>query len=209
LKKFRKMKRTFNIIVAFATLLLSSCIKQIEKTFTGAPVAEIDAAVLNSVASGVSYPILNRIPAGGRPVVTTVDSTLRRWAGTVRVRVNLVGPQSKQERTVGYRIFESPVTTFAFPATLTASQAPPSGQTPAQPSATLNISNAVAGTHYTALSGIATVPADSSFAYINVNVLNNGSAAGQGRFLGITLDSSGTILPSLNYRSLGLVIDQR
>ncbi len=190
-------------------IMLASCIKQIDKTFTGNTVAEVDAAVLNSVASGVSYPILTRIPPAGRPVSTTVDSTLRRFSGTVKVRINLVGPQSDQEQTIGYTIFNSPITTISFPATLTATQAPPTGQTPALPSATLSVSSAVAATHYTTLNGKAVIPPKSSFGYIDINVINNGPVAAQGRFIGITLDSTGTVLPSVNYRNLGLVIDQR
>ena len=189
--------------------MATSCIKQLEKTYSGQTVAELDATVLNSVASGVTYPILTRIPPSARPVSNSVDSTLRRFNGTIRIRVNLVGAQSKQDETIGYTIFASPITSIAFGATLTSAQAPPTGQTPSQPAATLAVSTAVAGTHYAPLSGKATFPAGSSFAFIEVNVLNNGPAAGQGRFVGIKLDSTGTILPSINYRELGFVIDQR
>jgi hypothetical protein len=203
------MKKYCYIGIILAVVTFSSCIKQLEKKFTGTTVAEIDATVLNSVAAGVTFPILTRIPPAGRPVSTTVDSTLRRWSGTVKIRINLVGPQSGQEQTVGYTIFNSPITSVAFPATLTATQAPPTGQTPAQPAATLAVTDAVAGTHFAPLSGKAVFPANSSFAFIDLNVLNNGAAAGQARFLGIRLDSSGTVMPSVNYRSLGLVIDQR
>ena len=203
------MKRNNYIVLLIAIFLFSSCIKQIEKKFAGTAVAEIDAAVLNSVAATVTYPILTRIPAAGRPVSTTTDSTLRRFNGLVKIRINFVGALSDKEQTVGYRLFDSPISSIFFPATLTASQAPPTGQTPAQASGTVAISNAVAGTHYTALSGKAIIPAGSSFGFIDLPIINNGAAAGQARFLGITLDSTGTVLPSLNYRSVGLVIDQR
>ena len=184
-----------------AALLLSSCIKQLDKTFTGKTVAEIDATPLNSNAVGVNFPILNRVVPQGRPVAT-VDSTLRRYAGTVRLRLNLVGPQSDKDETVGYKVVGSPVTTYAFPATIT-------GQTPSAPAATLNVLDAVAGTHYTALSGKVTIPAKSSFGFIDVQVLNAGATAGQARYVGIRLDSTGSIMPSVNYLQLGLVIDQR
>ncbi len=65
------------------------------------------------------------------------------------------------------------------------------------------------GTHYTALSGIVTIPADSSFGYINVPILNGGATAGQARFLGLQLNETGSVKPSVNYSQLGLVIDQR
>ena len=195
------MKRNI-LYLSCVALLFSSCIKQIEKTYAGKPVAEIDATPLNSNAVGVNYPILTRVVPEGRPISTTVDSTLRRFAKTVKLRVNLFGPQSDKEETVGYKIVGSPITTIAFPATI-------SGQTPSRAAATLNVSDAVAGTHYTALSGKVTIPANSSFGYINLQVLDAGATASQARYLGIRLDSTGSIMPSVNYAELGLVIDQR
>lgn len=193
-----------NIIVCTGialTLLLSSCIKQLDKTFQGTTVAELDAAPLNSFASGLTYPILTRQPVFGRPIATS-DSTIRRISGTVRVRVNLVGAQASTDQTVGYRIFNSPITSIAFPATVT-------GQTPGAASGTLAVTDAVSGTHFAPLSGKVTIPAKSSFGFIDVVLLPGTAAAGQARFIGITLDSTGNVLPSINYRSLGLVIDQR
>lgn len=195
------MKHKF-LFLSFIVFAFVSCIKQVDKTFQGTPVVEIDATPLNSNAVGVNYPILTRVVPQGRPIAT-VDSTLRRYAGTVRVRVNLVGAQSGKDETVGYQIAtSSPITSIAFPATI-------SGQTPSATAATLTVSTAVAGTHYTALSGKVTIPANSSFGFINVQVLNPGASAGQARYLGIKLDSTGTLLPSANYLQLGLLIDQR
>jgi hypothetical protein len=182
-------------------LLLTSCIKQLEKAFTGATVVEIDAAVLNSNATGVTYPIITRIPPAGIPL-RTADSTLRRWSGTVKVRVNLVGPQVAQEQTIGYKIFTSPITSISFPATAT-------GQTPTAAAGTLSVLNALAGTHFTALSGKCTIPANSSFGFIDLPVINAGTTAAQGRFVGIQLDSTGTLMPNPNYARIGMVIDQR
>lgn len=181
--------------------LLTSCVKQLEKAYTGPTVVEIDAAPLNSNFTGVTYPILTRIPADGIPV-RTVDSTLRRFSGTVKLRVNLVGPQVNQEQTIGYKIFSSPITSISFPATA-------AGQTPATAAGTLSIVDALAGTHFTALSGKCTIPANSSYGFINIPVLNVAATAGQGRFLGIQLDSTGTLRPNPNYNRIGLVIDQR
>jgi hypothetical protein len=191
-------------------IVLGSCIKQLDKKFTGAPVVEIDATPLNSVATGVTYPVITRIPTDAKPIVNSRDSSLRRWNGTVKIRVNLVGPQMAQDQTVGYKIFTtSPVATIAYAATLTAAQAPPTGQTPSAAAATLNVLPAIEGTHFEALSGKVTIPANSSFGYINVVIRNNGATAGQARFLGIQLDSTGTLLPNPNYNKLGLTIDQR
>lgn len=202
-----KKIRIFSLLLFFVTFL-AGCVKNEEITYTDA-FAEVDAASWNANSAGVTYPILTRRLPENRPVSTSVDSTARRFSGTIRVRVNLVAPQSGKEETVGYKIFSSPITSVAFPATLTAAQAPPLGQTPAQPAATLAVSDAVAGTHYTALSGKVTIPAGSSFGYIDIQVLNPGSTAGQARFLGIEIDGSGSLRPSMNYNKVGIVIDQR
>lgn len=204
------MKKYFFLIyIGLTSLLLNSCIKEDIKSFQGATVAEIDAAVLNPVTAGVTYPILTRIPFAGRPLVATSDSTLRRLNNTtVRIRINLVGPQSSKDETVGYTTFSaSPVTTIGFGATIT-------GQTPsaaATPTASpLNLVSAVAGTHYNlASSGVVTIPAKSSFGYIDVVILNSGPTAGQARFVGIELNNNGTIPANPNYSKIGLAIDQR
>ena len=195
------MKKLSNILFIGLALFLSSCIKQLDKKYEGPTVAELDAAVLNSNTTGVTYPILTRQARHGVPVATS-DSTIRRLSGTFRLRVNLVGPQSGTDQTVGYKIFNSPITTVSFPAT-------PSGQTPSQGSGTLTVSNAVAGTHFTALSGTVTIPAKSSFGFIEIPIRNAGAAAGQARFIGIQLDSTGTVKPNPNYARIGVVIDQR
>lgn len=227
-----KRKNIYVLAGLAALLTLGSCIKQIEKKFTGQTVVEIDATPLNPTSPGVTYPILTRIPAEGRPVSAACpDSTLRRFSGTIRIRVNLVGPQSESSQTVGYKLFNRPIDSIAFPATLgfSCSASPPAStcrQLPmmnAAPYLTANngtcifnnkqlaVFDAVAGTHYniTSTANLITIPAKSSFGYIDINILNGGATAGQGRFLGIQLDSSGTLKPNPNYNKLGLVIDQR
>ncbi len=195
------MKRRLSSFLLLSLFSLISCIKNEERLFTS-QVAEFDATTWNANSAGVTYPILTRIPAFNRAVSTSLDSTLRRLSSTIRVRVNLVGPTSKQEQTVGYSTFASPITTVSFPATIT-------GQTPTTAAGTLAVSDAVAGTHYTALSGMVTIPVDSSFGYINIQILNPGATAGQGRFVGLQLNELGTVKSSVNYSQLGLVIDQR
>ena len=146
------MKKNIYMLAGLMSILaLSSCIKQIDKTFQGQTVVEIDPTVLNSANATAGYPVLTRIPAEGIPL-RTADSTLRRLNGIIRVRVNLVGPQSDQAQTIGYKVLTaSPITSVSFPAT----------------------------------------------------------ATGQARFLGIQLDSSGTLKPNPNYNKIGLAIDQR
>jgi hypothetical protein len=216
----------------FATLVISitSCIKQIEKQFNGNVVAEVDVAVLNTNASGVTYPIIARHPRPGIPLNTAnsttacqipqADSTLRRIGREIQLRINLVGPQSTADRTVGYRVIQLPssITTFAFPTTVAAVTTAAScsnpnvvfaAQTPTAAAGTLTLSDAIAGTHYTPLSGIVTIPANSSFGTLRIPLIAGTAAAGTARYIGIQLDSTGSVLPSLNYRTVGLVIDQR
>jgi hypothetical protein len=197
------MKKNIYMLAGLMSILaLSSCIKQIDKTFQGQTVVEIDPTVLNSANATAGYPVLTRIPAEGIPL-RTADSTLRRLNGIVRVRVNLVGPQSDQAQTIGYKVLTaSPITSVSFPATAT-------GQTPSAAAATLAVTNAVAGTHYTSLSGSCMIAPKSSYGYIEIPIINGGATAGQARFLGIQLDSSGTLKPNPNYNKIGLAIDQR
>jgi hypothetical protein len=106
-----------------------------------------------------------------------------------------------------------PPTSISFPSTITANTANgcPTAQTPAASGGTLAVSDAVAGTHYNITSGAnkVTIPAKSSFGFIDIQIINSAPMAGQARFIGIELDESGTLIPSFNYKQLGLVIDQR
>lgn len=224
------MKRNVSIKIfgIAASLFMVGCIKQLEKQYTGPTVAEIDAAVLNSSATGLTYPIISRHPRPGIPLNTTnsstscelpqADSTIRRISREVLLRINIIGPQSAQERTVGYRVIASPITSFAFPATVAAVTTAATctnpnavfpAQSPAAAAATLTVSDAVAGTHFTALSGRVTIPANSSFGTLRIPLLPGVATAGSARYIGIQLDSTGTILPSVNLRTIGIVIDQR
>ena len=194
------MKKLLSIIAIAVTLLISGCIKNDQVIWQGKQ-AEVDATAYNANAAGLTYPIIGRIPGYGR-VANTTDSTLRRLSRTVRLRINLVGAQSAKDETVGYELFTSPITTFAMPATI-------SGQTPAASATTLAVTDAVSGTHFTALSGTMTIPANSSFGYIDLPVLATAATPGVGKFVGLRLNDNGSVKASVNYSQLGLVIDQR
>ena len=196
------MKKIFSTIAIVASLSLGllGCIKNDPVVFTDVQ-AELDATSWNANAAGLTYSIIGRIPGYGR-VANTTDSTLRRFPQTVRIRVNLLGSQVTKSETLGYELFSSPITSFSMPATI-------AGQTPAAAAATLAVSDAVAGTHFAPLSGTLTFNSGSSFAFIDITILNPGPTAGAGRFLGIRLNNNGSIKRALNYSELGLVIDQR
>ena len=185
--------------------IISGCVKNDLPTFNGA-VAEMDATTWIANAAGVDYPILSQNPGFGRTVATEntacnagfVDPFITRTSGTVRLRVNLVGPTSSTDREVGFRVINVPATSVTF-----------RKKTPTCANYTLALSNAVQGTHFNIASMKATVPADSSFAYITVNILDAGATAGAARVLGLELDSTGSVLPNLNYRRVAIAIDQR
>lgn len=195
------MKRVSFYIVLMLCVSLTACIKNDPITYTDA-VAEFDATTWNANATGVTYPLMTRVPIYNASTPTSAY-TIHRTSGTILLRVNLVGPTSKTERTVGVQVFDVPFTSVTFPATA-------SGQTPARSGGALSVPGAaMAGTHYTALASKVTIPADSTWGYLPVAILDAGATAGQARTLGIRLDSSGTLLPAVNYSRIAIAIDQR
>jgi len=194
------MKRIYFVLSIVAALAVTGCIKNDPVTFTS-ELAEFDATSWNANAAGVTYPVMVRVPIYGAATPTS-SFTIHRTSGTVRLRVNMVGPPAKSERTVGFKLFDVPFATVAFPAT-------PAAQTPARAAATLTTAVAVPGTHYTALGNSITVPADSTWGYINLAILDAGATAGQARTIGIALDSTGSVKASPNYRQIAIAIDQR
>ncbi len=205
--KTTNMKKIISIpVMAFLLLLsLSGCIKNDPVLVEGAK-AEFDATALNTNAVGLTYPILIRIPAFGRVVSaqsTSTDSILRRFSGTIQIRVNLVGVQSSKAETVGFDIVTtSPITSIRFDTTIR-------NQFPTRSPATVNVLQAIAGTHYSPITtSFIEIPANSSFGFLTLNILNPGSSP-DGRYFGLKLNDKGTIKPSVNYSELGLVIDQR
>jgi hypothetical protein len=172
------MKKILLIINAFLILgFFSSCIKNDEKVFTGDTVVEFDATVLNTPATGKAYPLLTRVPGYGRPVFTSTppDPGITRTSGTIKFRVNLVGPQSAKDQVINYRVVDAE-------------------------------STAVAGTHYTTGTSFS-IPANSSFGEISINVLNPG-VTGTAKTLVIELLGNNEVKPSANYKFLGLSIAQ-
>jgi len=222
------MKKTLIYISVLLVFGSGACIKNELKTWNGV-LAEVDLAAWNANAAGLTYPLITRVPAANRALTAGCpDSTLRRYSGTIQVRINLVGAQSGKDETIGYKLFDSPVATTTFPATLgfTCTVPPPASSCRQLPmvdaapttnntgsctpnNTPLPVSNAVAGTHYSALSGQVTIPKGTSFGYITIQVLNPGVSVREARFIGIRLDSTGTVRPSPNYDRVGLLIDQR
>jgi len=68
-------------------------------------------------------------------------------------------------------------------------------------------STAVAGTHYTAPSGTGTIPANSSFGIITIDILNPGATSGS-KILVLQLSDNSDVKVSINYAKVGLSIAQ-
>lgn len=194
------MKRIFFLISITAILGMAACIKN-DQVINNGELAEFDATTWNANAVGVAYPFMSRVPIYGAATPTS-SFTIHRTSGTVRLRVNMVGPTSSTERTVGFKLFDVPFASITFPAT-------PAGQAPVRAGAALTTAVAVAGTHYTALGNTVTIPADSTWGFINLAILDAGATAGEARTIGISLDSTGSVKASPNYRNLAIAIDQR
>lgn len=191
------MKKLKYLIVTFTGVLcLTSCIKKNNPvTFTNS-VAEFDATLYNTNTAymlppdSIAFPILTRNPVFGR-AVTTADANLSRTTATpVRLRVNLVGATRRQATNITYRVVNKSEYALIGAVSNTNDQA-------------------VAGTHYAALPGTISIPADSSFGYINLNILNSGTSSATPRELVLMLTGGDNITPNRNYKVLGLRISQQ
>ena len=141
------MRKVFSLLAITALIGLSGCIKNHLVTWTST-VVEFDAASWNTNATGLTYPIVTRVPAYGAAVNTSNSPTvLTRTTAPFQLRVNLVGPQSSTDTPIAYRVVSAE-------------------------------STAVSGVHYSALSGSTVIPAKSSFGYITITPLNPGATSG-------------------------------
>jgi hypothetical protein len=178
------MKRQLSIIVLFTAILFSSCIKEEVKHFTGTTVIEFDAAVLNTATTPYTYYVATRVPVYGLTVSTANSPTLitRSLTTPVKLRVNLVGPQSSTDQVITYQVLTTPV--------------------PVAPNML-----AVSGTHYTT-SGTFTIPANSSFGEVTINIVNPGVSSTNPREVHIELIGNDQIKPSENYKRVAIRISQ-
>ncbi|HEY0653776.1 MAG TPA: DUF4843 domain-containing protein [Chryseosolibacter sp.] len=176
------MKQISNIIFVFALLMvaMTSCIEN-EPVVFDESVAEFDAAVWNTPATGQTYPILTRVPGFGRAVSTnatapsTADPAITRGSGTINFRVNLVGPPATSEQTLAVSVVSEN-------------------------------STATAGVHYTAPTSVV-IPAGENFGTLSVPILNPGASTGS-VIVVLQLDGNSTVLPSENYKRIGISIAQ-
>lgn len=69
-------------------------------------------------------------------------------------------------------------------------------------------STAEAGTHFTLPSGIGTIPANSSFGLIRIDLVNTGVSSSTPKDLVLQLTDNSSIRASKNYAKVGLRISQ-
>ncbi len=180
------MKRNLNYITfgLFIVMLLSSCIKEDVKSFTGEPVIEFDATVLNSATTPYSYHVAVRTPPFAIPTTTANSVPINRSLATpVRLRVNLVGPQRNTDEVITFRVLTD--------------------VTPTAPNML-----AVAGTHYNITGTTFTIPANSSFGEVVINIVNPGVSSTNPREVHLELVGNSNLKPSENYKRVGVRIAQ-
>jgi hypothetical protein len=178
-------------LFAFIALTLNSCIEN-EAILWEDSLVEFDAASFHSYSTinGVAkdYTLLTRRPQYGRTTLTSATASFaadtlitRNWAatnGVFRLRVNLVGPQRPEATQISYIVVPSPETT------------------------------AIAGTHYGTLSGKVTIPANSSFGYVEIPILNPGVSSTTPADLVLELQGNDSVKPSPKYDRIGIRISQ-
>lgn len=168
------MKKLLILISTGITLLMSSCIKNDLATFTAAQI-EWDAASWNANTTGLTYPMMTRVPIYGFATGTS-SPLITRTTGTIRLRVNVIGAQAATDRAF----------TFKF------NQAESTG---------------AAGTHFQAVTGTGTIPANSSFGFVDFVVLNPGAGTGTATAV-LELTENAVFKPATNYAKIGLSIAQ-
>ncbi len=164
------------ILILSLGFVVSSCDKLKEEiTIFRDNYIEIDATVLNAPATGKTFPLLVRVPQGGRPVIAAQDPLITRISGTIQLRVNLVAAQRNQAENLTYTVVADETT-------------------------------AEAGVHYQA-SGALQIPANSSFGFIEIQVLDPGATTGF-KDLVVEIQSSTSLKANPNYNRVGLRIAQ-
>ena len=161
-------------------LLLTACIKNDEPVYTSA-VVELDAATWNANSVGVTYPILVLRPPFGRA------PSQANW---------IIGLDSVVTRKTG---------TIQLRVNLVGAQQ--AGPLEVTYEVVTGATTAIPGTHYTQLPGKVTIPAKSSFGYIDIPILNPGATSGTVDLV-IRLTGGTGVTISPNYNTVGLRISQ-
>lgn len=180
------MKRTIKFLTGSLLMatLFSSCIKEEVKSFQGKTVIEFDATVLNSATTPYTYHVATRTPPFGIPTTTANSTAITRSLTTpVRLRVNLVGAHRSSDEVLTFKVLTD--------------------VTPTAPNML-----ATAGTHYNITGTTFTIPANSSFGEVVINIVNPGVSSTNPREVHVELVGNDNIKPSENYKRVGIRIAQ-
>lgn len=184
------MKKNILILFLFLSFGLLSCIKNPDVKFSE-NLVEFDATTWNSNTAytpkpdSIAFAIMTRVPVPGR-AATTADAVISRTSGNVNLRVNLLGPHRSTDTEINYTV----VNNYSLI------------------SPVVGVAPAVAGTHYGALAGKVTIPANSSFGTLTIPILDPGAGTGT-RELVLRLQETNGVKPNYNYSIIGIRIAQQ
>ena len=163
------------IFIAFVIpLFFSSCIKENEVNYTAKTYVEFDANVFNapfvlapSTVPLYGYTVVTRNVPFGYASATTYP-LISRTSGTIKLRVNLVGGAvSGKEQIINSTVLTTPV--------------------PVAP-----VAMAISGTHFTT-SGTLTIPANSLFGELTINIINPGVSSAITREIHLQLEPNADV----------------
>ncbi len=195
------MRKIFFSLSLLSAFIISGCIKNDPVLVTGTRV-EFDAATYNAPNVGVTYPLLLRQPLDGTSGGS--GNAIIRTTTKVTFRINLVGAQRSVPTVVNYKAFN--VGTAAG-TTITYSIAPLVGVPPVPK--IVPVADAISGVHYSPLSGTVTIPATSSFGFIEVLIINGGTDINETRILGLEILDGPDYEANDNYSKVAFAISQR
>jgi hypothetical protein len=179
------MKNKINILmlVGVVFVTLSGCIKNEEIIITRNEV-EIDWASYHARTSGYPFTLMLRVPREpGRAQLAADPLLSRTFADTIRMRINLTGPQLPTAQTFEMRV---------------------------DPSYTTGIEGAAGapGAHFQLIDRTVTIPANSSFGFCRWVVRNPGQANVIPITVSFRLVGNAQIKVAENYQYIGWSIPQ-
>lgn len=174
------MKKIAFIIFIVASFF-SSCTKETKTIYEAQTYVEFDANVFNAPIAPYAYTVVTRIVPYGYASATTYP-LITRASGTIKLRVNLVGPVSGSDVEIPYTVLTNP--------------------TPVSPNAL-----AVEGTHFTT-GRTMRIPANSTYGEITITILNPGVSSSTLREVHLQLENSNTVKAATTYNKIAVRISQ-
>ena len=171
--------------ISFLLTVFTGCIKNTPAINSDSKV-EFDAATWNANAAGVTYPIFSQIPVYGA-VTIPAPITTPPTPPTTPLLTRTLATFQIRVNLLGTQ--KSTATTFNYRVV--------SGET-----------TATAGVHYTPLSGTGTIPANSSYGYIDIALLNSGVSSTTPVILVLEILSNDIVTSNTNYAKVGFRIAQ-